>query len=274
MAGPALLGPFQHASRRAAVECHAQPELGHLDPMPGGVRAQICRSQAGPVLVHDAQRGAGGDRRAAAVAADPSLQRLGVPALGALQRRAPAALPGRLLELRAGSAGPAPLDGKLASQEPGFEGGKRPASAGQVVGGVLQGPDADAGPRHQAADRQPAVPCSTVKRASVAQRGRPWRPNSRTAVRACCSPRLACPSRMATCASSSARLGQADVAALLLEFQDGLLGRLHGLGQQAHRQQQLAPVGEQLANGRRARGGAARPGRGSAARPARHRAGR
>ena len=146
MAGPALLGPFQHASRLAAVKGHTQPELGQFDPMPGGMSAQICSSQAGSMLVQDAQRPASGSCRAAAVAADPAVLRLCIPALGTLQGRSSAALPRRLLKLHVGSADPASLDGKLASQEPGLEGGRRPPGTGQVSGRLFQGPDAYAGP--------------------------------------------------------------------------------------------------------------------------------
>ena len=156
MAGPALFGPFQYARGPAAVERHTKPELGHLDSVPGGVSAQIRRSQAGPVLVHNAQRRAGRGRSAAMVAAGPLLQRLGVPGLGALQGGSPAAWQCRLLKLRAGFAGPASLDGQPASQQPGLEGRARPARTGQVVGDVLQLLDADAGPGTRlVADGQP-----------------------------------------------------------------------------------------------------------------------
>ena len=194
------------------------------------------------MLVHDAQRGPGGDRRTATVATHPPLECFGVPALGALLGGPPAALPGRLLELRAGSAGPAPLYSKLASQEPGFEGGKRPASPAQVVGGVLEGPDADAGlgataltggqpcPQHREAGKcrpagAPPVAELTHRHTGLLQS------------------EAGLPVQDGDLRQQHPRLGQDDVPALLLEFHHGLLGGLHGLGQQAHRKQQLTPVG-------------------------------
>jgi hypothetical protein len=46
------------------------------------------------------------------------------------------------------------------------------------------------------------------------------------------------------------RFGQGDLPMLVLELPDGFLGGLAGLRYQAHRQQQLAPVGEQLTDRR------------------------
>ena len=246
VAGPALLRPLHHLGGPAVLERHPQAEPGHLNPVPGGVGAQVRGSQAGLVLVHDAQRGARRGRRAAAVPRGPPLQCLGVPGLGALQGGPRATAAAGLLKLGASPAGPALPEAELAGQQPGLGGGDPPARRGQVVGGALQLPDPD-----------PAGP-------AVARQLRPQdgEAGQRRPAKAPLVAELPC--RLPGFGQAAAGLtiqdrrlgqqqpclGQADLPALLLEFPDRLLGRLHGLGDQPHRQQQLAPVGEQLADRR------------------------
>ncbi len=231
VAGPALLRPLHHLGGPAVVERHPQAEPGYVDPVPGGVGAQIRGSQAGLVLFHDAQRGARRGRRAAAVASGPSLQRLGMPGLGALQGGPRAAAAAGLLKLCAGPAGRALREAELAGEQPGLAGGNPPARGGQVVGGALQLPEPDAGAGPPVASQLRAQDGEAGQRRPA---GAPLVAEFAGRLPCLRQPAAGLPIQDRGLGQQQPGLGKADLPALLLELPDRLLGRLHGLGYQAH----------------------------------------
>ncbi len=215
------------------------------------------------MLVHDAQRGAGRDRRAAPVATSPPLQRLGAPGLGALQGGSPAALPGRLLELRAALAvqprcrASWPASSRASTAET-----RQPAAArSSATCSSCRTPTSAPGP-------SPPSPAAHAND-EAGQRGPAGTPLLTELAYRCAGflkPRLACPSRMRP-APAAAAPQRADLPALLLELQHGLLGRLHGLA--AGAPTAAARTCRRVARRQvPVRAQAVRQGRGSAARPA------
>ena len=245
MAGPAVFRPHQHAGGAAAVQRQAQPQRGHVDPVPGGVGAQVRGSQAGAVLVQDAQRGPGRGHGAAAVAAGFPQQGLRVPGLGTLHRRPAAALGGGQLELGPGPAGLAPLESGLPGQQPGIEGGPGPARRGQLAGHALQ-----------LARARPGSVAVLIKHSQPGPQDRETGQHSPPGPALAAEltgrhPGLLQP--VTGLALQYRRLGQQqpglrqpDPPAQPLKFPHGLLGGLQGLAQEPDGQQQQAPVRQQL----------------------------
>src|SRR6185437_1880854 len=86
------------------------------------------------------------DRRAAADPTGPARQRLAIPGAGAEQDGPVEPVLAGPLQLLAASSRPAGLKGQAAGQQPGFEGRRWPPGRAEVVGGLLQLRDRDAGP--------------------------------------------------------------------------------------------------------------------------------
>ena len=211
--------------------------------MPGRVRPQVGGAQTGPVLIEYPERGAGGDGRPTLVSRHPAPLRLGVPGLRPLQGGPAAPVLGRRRELRLSPAGPAPRQGQLAGKQPGLQRQPGPARRGQVVRGPLHRPDAGTGPgpggrrdlRAQHGEPGQRGPAPAALLAELAHRGA-----------GLFEPQLGLPVQDGRLSQQQPGLRQVDLAAPPLEFLDRHRRRLHRLGQQPHRQQQLGPVGEQF----------------------------
>src|SRR5512132_2920875 len=110
MAGAALLGPGENATRVPVAQRDPQAQLGQAHPMPGRARTQVGGADRGPVLVEDPQPRAGRADGAATVPPSQAEQRLRVPGARPPRRRPAVAPTAGLLQLSEGPAGPATVE--------------------------------------------------------------------------------------------------------------------------------------------------------------------
>ena len=210
--------------------------------MPGGVGAHVRGTQHRAVLVEQAQPRADRCAGAAGVPGVVADERLGVPPAGAQHGRPGMPGPRGLLQLRGGvRPGTAPAQERR-RQDAGVEGGCGPVRRGQRVGHLdgrahVRGagpPRGAPGAQH----RQPSQrgPFGTALAGEL--------PGGAPGVRQRGGGVVV---EQGGLGEQEQGLRQLHAAALAGVLGDGLLGRLPGVGHQPHRQQQLTPVDQQLA---------------------------
>ena len=241
---PAALGPLQHVARTPRTQRDAQPELGQCGAVPGRVRPDVDGAQHGAVLVEQPQAGRGSRRghlagcprrRAASASAyQPRARSIAGPA-----RR----VPGRLAQMRGGlgvllRGGAAGSRSRMRASR--ADDGQRAAVSVRVTSRAARTSAARAHPSGQrrAQHQEPGErgPLRPVLAAELPRRPPGVRQRGRgVAV------------EQGGLGEDQPGLRQLHVAAAAGVLRDGLLRRLARLADQPHREQEIGPVDQQLA---------------------------